>query len=211
MKRIKVLALICCGLLVWGCGSASNNDQGVSFTLVGFFQDLKGDTGLTGLAIPITDITNNEPSGLRTDNVVAAIGLQNNLSGQFVRAQRAYISYNVPGATENPPSTTFPLAAVMGPASEGCSEDIDTTLPGTITGGDKQTANRTFAEIVILPAAVRQWISLNYALLPEPPFVIEASVFARGVTSAGDQLDTNTGTLWIQVTPGVVVGPTSAS
>ncbi len=204
MKKIKLLVLICLASLFVGCGSASNNDQGVSFTLLGFFADNKGETGLVGIPMSLSEMTGSEPSSPGKDNLLISLGLLNGLTGQYIRLQRLYISYDIPGASVAAPSTTFPLAVVIAPSGVSGS-GVKTSLPTAISGATG-AGNPTYLEFSLVPAAIKQWLNFNRMYLPEAPFVIEATVVASGVTSAGDQLDSNPGTIMIYVSPDGQVG-----
>jgi hypothetical protein len=204
MKKLKVLTATLLACFAMGCGSASNNDQGASFTLFGFFSDSDGETGATGYALPLSDLANDEPSGIAENNLVTYLGLQNNLSGQFIRAQRAYYSYVIAGSDIQPPSTSSALSFVLGPVDN----DVDSTLPDPLTGSDGQ-ASTHYAGVPLVPSQIRAWISLHRGSLPEAPFDIEVTVYVRGITSAGDGLDTNPATIFVQATPDIVIPPSA--
>jgi hypothetical protein len=178
-------------LFVTGCGTASNNDQGVSFTNLGFFStDDEGvceDRGIGGLAIPLGSAAGD--GGIT--NGFTCIGIQNNLSGQFIRTDRAMISYFVAGASVQPPSTVVALTTVLGPGSTG----PDSTLPDGV-----KNPSQVIAGFNILPADIRTYISLNRADFPELPFTLIATVTVSGITSAGDRLDSNESSIGIELT-----------
>ena len=235
VSSLKIILSSLLILAVNGCGSASNNDQGVSFTLLGFFADFDGEVGLAGAAVPIGEIlpATTEPGGsLPAENdppvgtvpgatdFVAVVGSQNNLSSQTIRVERAFLTYVIPGSSAQPPSTSVPLTVVLGP-NPGTSQRnpadffpgsraIPTSdLPPGISGEDSQgTPVRAYSQIPLITSSVRTWMNLNRDLLPEPPFQLELSVVLSGVTSAGDRLESNQGTLWISITPETSVPPT---
>src|SRR5690606_15827745 len=95
-----VVALAAIGL---GCGDSARNDQGVSFTFFGWFSDTDGSTGVASVSMPISSTV--ETPGFANDVVLFA-GLQNNLVGQFVRTERMFHSYFVPGASTTIPDTS---------------------------------------------------------------------------------------------------------
>lgn len=199
-----VLSLSLLLLSLTGCGSgSSNNDQGVAFTLLGFFSDFEETAGQVGDTITLSgtdEFSNSSPNeDSQTETAVPVIlGLQNNLSGQFIRADIAYITYFVNGASAQPPSTSVSFSVFLGPASEGNS-----SLPPTIAN-----PNTSFAQIPIVPADIRAWLALNRNDLPEPPFTMTATVYVSGVTSSGDRLDTNQATYFLNVVPDVPIAPT---
>jgi hypothetical protein len=200
-KLLKTSFLVVTLSAFIGCGSATNNDQGVTFTFLGFFSDSAGATGLSGTSVAYSDVT-SEPGGFAADaiSVLAFIGVQNNLSGQFIRLQRAYISYTIPGTNLLPPSTSQVLSGTLTPVDNA----VGSSLPDPLKTGK----NVKYIQIAVLPPQVRTWISLQRESLPEAPFDIEATVFAHGVTSAGDQVDTNEGGLRIRILPDDVIPPT---
>lgn len=178
-----------------GCGSASNNDQGVSFTNLGFFApDEEGvcqpDVGLTGLAINFS--SQSEP-GFGSEFGGACVGVANNMISQSVRTQRIRTDYIINGASENPPSTLQAFTAFLNPV------EVSST-PSVATGGGETAGSGATAQglgsfvvggFVAVPAEVRSWMILNRAKLPELPFTMTITTTIFGITSAGDQLETN--------------------
>lgn len=146
-------------LTMMGCGGngASNNDQGISVTLLGLFQTATSQatgggttnnlTGCGQLPQPLSagfislGQTMPQPSatpgttstsGLSMDPsgaVYAIVGVQNNLYGQVFRADRVLLEYYIPGSSVQPPSTNVALNMLAGPAEAG-------TQGGTNTGGN---------------------------------------------------------------------------
>jgi len=163
----------------------------VSFTNLGFFSiDDEGvceDTGIGGLAVSLGTATGD--GGVT--NGFTCIGLQNNLSSQFVRSDRALISYFVPGASEQPPSTVVALTTVLGPGSTG----PDSSLPDGV-----KNESKVITGLNIFPSDIRTYISLNRGSFPELPFTMIATVTVSGITSAGDRLDSNEASIGIEVT-----------
>ena len=179
-------------LAMVGCGSASNDDQGVSFTNLGFFS-VDTETNAceeTGVSSAIVSIGTSAGSNALT-GASLCIGLQNNLSGQFIRSERATITYSIPGAALQPPSAVVPVSAIMGPGSAGAS----TSLPDGVTN-----ESRVISGILLLPAETLRFLSVNRGALPRAPYTMVASAAVTGVTSAGDSLETNPAEIAIQVT-----------
>lgn len=196
-----------------GCGSASNNDQGVSFSLLGYFSELPATddttlpTQLTGLSMTLSDPSDESPpsgSNFGSGTVIAVVGIQNNLVAQFMRTDQIFFEYNVPGAAAQPPSTNYPLSITLGAADSSSVTPPNSTLPG----GFADVSNRGFAQVTVIPAEIRQWLTLNRDLLPSRPFVMAVRTTVTGVTSAGDRLDTNPADLIVQVADDTVVTPT---
>lgn len=281
MKKIttvyKLIAAVTPILLAAGCGGngAANNDQGASVTLLGFYSSLPAPGGGGGGAgagggtfgngatcssptQPLNYLTfrlgqaqpepdSNEPSS----GITATIGVQNNLIGQFFRADRTLLSYYIPGATSQPPDTNAPLALLAGPASLGSGAGGVAGNQGNAggagqggtggtggtggaaggTGGGASNAsnnlrrpahtslppsfsnvcNQAYAQTLLVPAAVREWMNFNRESLPEPPFSMEVYVTVSGLSSGGNRIDTNTAAMAIEVLPEVYVAPTAGS
>lgn len=187
LSRRFLRPLIGLGLaaVVLGCGSTTNNDQGVSFLNLGFFgvdEDGQcGDSGITGA---------NFALGSAAQSLNVCVGLQNNLSGQFIQSNRATISYFIPGAATQPPTTVVPLAAILGPGSDGAS----TTLPDGVNN-----PSQVVAGITLVTTDLWNYLVLNERNLPNFPYTMLATVTVSGITSAGDRLDTNSMDIGISV------------
>lgn len=205
-------------LLISGCGSSgTNNDQGVAFTLLGFFpntiieDELPGceeiPAGLLGVSVPLSSDTEGVGS---TGGTLAVLGLQNNLSGQFIRTERVFLEYNIPGATRQPPSTSEVSTQTISPfnGEDGEGSSINTTLPGGFAQAD---CNKTYGQFWVVAPEVMQWISLNRNALPEPPFKGSVRVTVTGISSSGDRYTTNPADLEIVFTTDNVVIPSSGS
>jgi len=179
MKRIaKCLLAIVAATALWSCGSASNNDQGVSFTLFGFFTSETGGTGEVGANVPLSTRSEGNQGFIAT-----YYGLQNNMTGVGIRTQRAMISYYVEGSTIQPPDTTQAVAALMGPSGSA----LGSSLPPGFANGK----NIAYAGVPIVPPDIMAWLNLNRASLPELPFQMTVRTYITGITTAGDRLDTN--------------------
>ena len=210
----NVLAGLAVGLAVVGCGSSTNNDQGASFTLLGYFAELPASGGselpvqLTGLSILLSDTETDEtpPSGnnLGAGTVLAVVGVQSNLTQQALRTDQVFFEYNIPGASAQPPTTNYALSMTLGPADSRVPATPSSTLPGGFIG----VSNRGFAQVPVIPAEIRQWMSLNRNSLPERPFVMTVRTVVTGVGTAGDRWDTNAADLFVQVNDDTIITPT---
>lgn len=238
---VPMLAMIGCG----GNG-ASSNDQGVSVTLLGLFQSTQSQSGtgtgsstnnLTGcgqlpqpLAAGFISLGQTMPQPTATPNassstgllvdpsgaVYAVVGVQNNMYGQFFRADRILLEYFIPGASVQPPSTNVALNLLAGPAEAGTQGG---TAAGAVTGGIRrpnitslpptfnQVCNRAFAHVPIIPAPIREWLNFNAGQLPETPFDLEIVVTVTGLASGGNRYDTNQGLFTLNVVPEILVVP----
>lgn len=156
-----------------------------------------------------------DPSGA----VYAVVGVQNNMYGQFFRADRILLEYYIPGASVQPPSTNVALNLLAGPAESGTQGGAAAAVTGGIRRPNitslpptfNQICNRAFAHVPIIPAPIREWLNFNAGQLPETPFDLEIVVTLTGLASGGNRYDTNQGLFTINVVPEIpVVPPTPA-
>lgn len=182
-SRVLVSGLLLGSSLVAmsGCGNGGSNDQGVAFTLNGFFTDSTAATGTTGSVATF---------GSSVGTI--AVQVQNNLIGQGIRFRRLYLSYNIPGSGISLPSTSVGLTGVLGPvecsAGPAVPECVDTTLPPAF-----MQANINTAEFNPVPGVINDYLVLNRNSLPQLPFSMEITVVAEGITTGGDTLLSNEG------------------
>ena len=224
MKLRKLITSSAAALLisgVLGCGGASN-DQGVAFTFLGYFApddtggcDSATDTGISGVVVGLSnsDFTGATPGDLEgVPENTASIGcarVQNNISTVGIRVQRVFLSYRVEGATEQPPSTSFPLGVVLGPGPTGGVAGSLTSPSSSLPPGFAGVGNVSTAAVALISPEVFTWLNLNRAQLPEPPFTMVVTSYVVGITTAGDQLTTNPVDLYVQVTPDLQIPPAS--
>jgi hypothetical protein len=191
------------------CGSGGgSNDQGVSFTALGFFgTDDEGvcdpEVGSSGTVIPISGLVlGNNTSDALISSAFTCIGFQNNMTTQSVRTQRVNLEYYIEGAAEQPPSTQVAFGVVLGRVQVDGSSGGDTSDQLVVGSGSGIVApNSIVAGIAIMPAEIRSWISLNRGILPEAPFVMVATATAVGITSAGNDIRSNPIDYFIEVAP----------
>lgn len=227
--RLSLLALLAATLSLTACGGGgSNNDQGISFQALGFYAQSE-DGEIVPIGSSSTTISFDTTSSENTGNEAtvpldnALIGLRNNLTGQTINTQRVFLSYIIGGATIQPPSTHYPMTRVLSPSSnndigigeggESGGVSVDTTLPPAVIDTADENAGPViyYHAVRLVPSEVSTWINLNRGSLPEPPFSMEVTVTVRGVTSAGDTLETNPATLLVVVGPDVPIPPSSSS
>ena len=60
----------------------------------------------------------------------------------------------------------------------------------------------------MIPAEIRQWMSLNRNSVPERAFVMTVRTVVSGVGTAGDRCDTNGADLFVQVNDDTIITPT---
>lgn len=206
----RLLAGVVIGAALVSCGSSSN-DQGMSFTLLGYFQS-SGTEGtvppvLSGASIVISDPNDEAPPS--ADNfgggtVLAYVGIQNNIVTQTLRADQSLFEYNVPGAAAQPPTTNYPLSITLGPGTSSSTTPPTSSLPGSFQG----FPNSAYVQVPIISADIRAWMNLNRDLLPDRPFIMTVRTTISGVTSAGDRLDSNPADLFVQVNDDAIIAPT---
>ena len=181
LVRFILGTLIVTGLV--SCGSS--NDQGVVFTLLGTYTGSDCSTGLTGASLPLGDTISTD-GGAFGGGLIAALQVQNNLAGQALRVEAVNISYEVPGASSQPPSTieAFP-ASLLGPA------DIDGEIQTSLPSSFGSVSNTACGEVSVITGAVEQYLILNKTSLPELPFTLIATITVTGVSTSGERYTTN--------------------
>lgn len=231
MRSIKktaksiLAATAICGSLFWatGCGDSTSNDNGVAFTFLGWFIEVdqqivpvsSSATPLSGDSTGSSDLEIANPGFVSAPRLLA--GLKNGLIGQFIRTERLFFSYHVPGASVNPPDSSVSIPGTLFPASDGVETDLPSTLPDSFdvdgaeaaAGAEAAVANYLFKSASLIPPAVREYMVLNKSQFPEPPFVLVVSAFAEGVTSAGQRIQSNSIEFDIVVEPDVIIAPTA--
>ncbi len=203
-------------LLLGGCGSASN-DQGVSFTLVGFgAYDIDETTQRVTcledeftnlLTVPLSDGTESTPN-----TIFSCLVVQHSMPAVTVRTEVVNLSYQIAGASIQPPSTTTRGTIVLPSAKTSDSAGSTGGTSGTsgTSGGTGTVTNfvsKASIPVNIVPPSIREWLSLNRNSLPEAPYSMDIIVSVTGVTSAGDQLTTNEAYLQSTVVQDVPVDP----
>lgn len=215
MSRNRVLtAVLGVAVAFYGCGG-TNNDQGVTFNHLGYFSTFEGaascdslPAGLLQISVPLGLVNRGDPfenpdfSQIPSDtldgSVRAVVGFQNHLSGQGMSVRRALLSYFIPGATEQPPTTTVALNGTLGPADElGTGGTFDSTLPPSFAGREQCG----LSTIAIVPPAVFRWILFNQDKLPETPFLMEVTSTIIASSTSGNEYESNPQTLSVVFTP----------
>ncbi len=209
-KKISILISLASITALASCGGSSNNDQGTSFTAFGFFKDSTGDAGDAGNILPLfTDVSPTQTDGLYATTF---IGVQNNLSSQFIRVDRIDCRYEVEGSFIEVPNDSFPSNIVLGalPSTD------QTTTPTT---GTNTISNQGYSEFIVVSPDIYSFLNNNKSYLPELPFRMTATCDATGVTQAGDVLTSNPLNYFVQfvdqsecctgtgATPGFQTGP----
>lgn len=186
-------------LAMLGCGSATNNDQGVSFTMLGYSVANTATTPAAGGSAVACSTAPNLSGGVfalgqvgetsgSSGQVVAGVVVQNNLTTQFIRTQSIHLEYIIPGASSQPPTTAIPYGGVVAKAG------------GLMCG-----------VVPVVPAPIVSWMSLNRNSLPETPFMLIVRGQVTGTTVAGDVLTSNPVDIGFTVVTDNVIPPVGAT
>jgi len=188
-KQTVAIMVLAALTFMAGCGGSSN-DQGVTFTALGFFQVTEEDGALE---INPDVIISGIGTVMGAQSARVAIGLQNNLCCQFIRTERVQFSYEIPGVGVRPPDTAVTIGGIIRPTPGGVVEDGDgagsqSSLPdGFITG----EASINYYTLRPVRTEIGEWLLFNKNQLPATPFDMIVTATATGVTSAGNRLQTN--------------------
>ena len=189
------------GLMVAGCGdNGGNNDNGVSFRAVGFFQGtLQGGrcqvpTASSAIADQSNDLPLDSPaldSGYPANIFFcrAFLWLENNFATQAVVVNNLDLVYEIPGARIGIPSTSVPIGArilPIPPATTDQSSGQTTTSPF-----GPQNVYIGQPEAQLIPASLVLFLRQNRQVLPQLPYPMVIHVTAHGQTDAGDSLTSN--------------------
>lgn len=203
IKAKKILSVLGASLIVsagvYGCGKASNNDQGASFTNEAYWLFVENEW----LMINEATVRSNVDSNFDKVNngaigsppaVHVAMKVGNKLTNQFINVKRVDCSYQLPGAD---PSLVIPndsaLVSVYLPHAEYkrpmVVQDVD-VHPDDIDNGEVVHSSQ-HVYFPIASAQLYQYLSVNRNSLPELPYTVIATCAAVGVSQAGDTLTTN--------------------
>lgn len=215
----KAKFLIATGVLaavlgVTGCGGGSNNNQGASFTFLGWNavnedNECQLDTFIDAIVVPISDgVVEGADIGVFTCAVA-----QNNMCSQAVRVNRAILEYQIDGASKQPPTTTVAMGATFGaqqcdttarPPGSAFPGGPKSSLPPGLQGsaeGEGGVAQQRGITVNTVPPQIREFLSTNRAYLPEPPFNMTITATLAGVTTSGQAFNSNPLSLNAVVTP----------
>lgn len=202
---------------VLGCGSSTtNNDQGASFSALGFFQLAEDGTstgdpkGLSGFN---TSLSSDSAASGYARQSTALLGLENRLRFSFIRVTKVDCDYFVPGASIPIPSDSFATNGFIGASpdiggpqiggtggsggvggtggSSGSSTDTASTS-NAVTGGNATGAGtKQYVTIQTISPSIFGYLNSNRNALPEYPFQLQILCTATGITNAGKVLETN--------------------
>jgi hypothetical protein len=178
------------------CGDSTRNNQGTSFTFLGWYQpelDEDGNPDPQGEPEAVTGLyySLDNPAV----DFTAYAGIQNNLYGEALRVQRIHYNYEVIGSSIQVPSTEVVINWFLGPSVDNSNGafDQESTLPDSFQGGDEgeDFSPKGYVEVPMLPAALKNFLSLNRNRLPQTPFSLVVRSSASGVSTAGRQMRSN--------------------
>lgn len=206
-------------VLLAGCGSSSNNDQGVAFSLLGFNPAANGtcqlDVFTNDVVVPISSGSTVESDSFSDIGIGFCVQLQNFMSTQGIRVDRLILSYDVVGANVNPPNTTVAIGSVLGPVQgdDGGDPNFVAGIGGAVASTSTLPDGYNVSQIASIPVRwvpveIRQWLALNRNLLPEPPFNMTITARASGVTTSGQRIVSNEAVINGIVTIDNPIGPT---
>lgn len=156
-QRLAVGALLASSLMLGCGGGGANNDQGVSFQLIGFAatpcgggQGGQGGGGgqVAGQSEIVVFLSEGFESQDEADfDTTTCAQLQNNMTTQFVRTERVFVEYYVEGATKQPPSTSSLLPVSLAPIGGVNGVGVG----GGAQGGEGQVGQPTGSGAVFPP------------------------------------------------------------
>lgn len=225
--RALFVALLASIPMLVGCGDSAHNDQGMSFTALGWFEvppqiendfEIQEDGTIVitsiGTSQNISDqatstsvaLSEDIESSADTGAITGILGLQNNMAFQYVRVERAYHEYYIPGASIQPPATSVGVNVLMGSSSEN-EEALGFNASSSIPGSFEANPNEVYPPAVIVTPEVRSFINLNIDKMPEPPFVMIVTTVIEGVTGSGKRVRSNPIMFDVYWTPANVITP----
>jgi len=199
--RKQIIVAACLALV--GCGGGGSNDNGVSFSFLGVFQEVQeqvapaadtlptldnhpGDTGRTVDLAQIEEIPNDV--NLDGDLDGGFLGMQNNLEAEGINVEGVRVEIVIPGATINPVATDFvSLSIHLGKAKVAEGET---------------SSNVAFAQTVFVAPDVIAFLNQNPNLLPPKPFTMNIVMRLTGTSDSGDSFDSNEVTYSVNVVRG---------
>ncbi len=220
IRKYSIIGIACAAsVIILACGGngAANNDQGVAVTFLGIYgsvptpnQGGAGNTQQGCVQIPVPLAITSLVLGDSSARTTAAVGVQNNLSGQFFRADRIFLDYFIPGAALQPPSTNLLVTVFAGPAEAGSqgggqaggqAGGVVATPVSSLPPTFNRNCNTAFALTSIVPAVITEWLNVNSASLPAAPYILEVTARITGISSSGKVYETNPVFLPIDVLP----------
>jgi len=203
-----IVALSACG------GSGGNNQQGVSFSFLGFYSaaPLTADEELPPPFVATEYFVGGSEgggfSGLESPTVFGCA--LNNMNGQFIRVTDAIYDFRGPFDI---PSTRTAMSMFLGPADgagAGGATGFDSTLPDSFAG-DSAPKSRNCGRLLKVPPSVAQFLALNSGSFAQETFEVEMKVTLSGVTSSGNRVTSNSMSFLLLVTTSSPITPTDGT
>lgn len=217
-NKIKILVVLSAAVAVFStpsCGGGSSNDQGTSFSLFGAFAPGTEDDDLctAGTSGSIIALSSDFGDGNVLQSKIG-LGLQNH-TVSVIRVRRVLLNYFIEGATTQPPVTSLPIGVVLAPGSSNPNSSLPPT-PGTGggTGGESDIpapGNIACAETLVVPPDIQAYLNFNRNSLPALPYTMHVEMRVAGITSAGDEIESNPLDYFVQVTEDTIINPIGGS
>ena len=181
-------------LFVTGCGDGGDNDNGIAFRAVGFFQGEVQDGRCTvpTAAQAIADQSQNLPlDSASVDSGYPAgvffcrayLWLENNLLNQAIVVDRLDFEYEIPGSRIGLPTHSSSVGIRVNPANASPDSSPSPFGPPNVYIG--------LPEAQIVPASVVLFLRQNRQTLPQLPYTMIVKVTAHARSDAGQGLTSN--------------------
>jgi len=188
-----MLALVV-GVGVFGCGDSGDNDNGIAFRAVGFFQgELQDDK----CQVPVANkAISDQSQNLTLDSALVDSGypadvffcraylwLENNLVNQALLVNRLDFEYEIPGSRIGLPAHSSSVGIRINPASNAQNAPPSPFGPTNVYIG--------LPEAQIVPASLVLFLRQNRQTLPQLPYTMIVKMTASGRSDAGQNLTSN--------------------
>lgn len=188
----RILGLVLVGgLLVSSCGDGNDNDNGIAFRAVGFFQGTFSDGKCTvpTISSAIADQSNNLAlEDARVDSGYPAgaffcrayLWLENNLVRQAIVVDRLDFEYEIPGSRIGLPEHSSSIGIRINPTDSTAASPFG--APNVYIG---------LPEAQIVPASVVLFLRQNRQSLPQLPYTMIVKVTAHARSDTGQSYTSN--------------------
>ena len=202
--RIVMMALIV-GVLVVGCGDSNNdNDNGIAFRAVGFFQGqlqenrCQTPTASNAIADQSENLTLDSPlvdSGYPAGVFFcrAYLWLENNLVKQALVVDRLDFEYEIPGSRIGVPAHSSSVGIRINPAPVATSDNPPPGTPSPPPDSPFGPPNVYIGlpEAQLVPASLVLFLRQNRQTLPQLPYTMIVKMTAHANSDAGQSLTSN--------------------
>jgi hypothetical protein len=210
MRKRIITTTVCVAatcLTLVGCGgSGGSNDNGVSFSFLGVFQEVQEQVAPSADTFPTIDNNPGDTGRIVDLSQIQAIpndingdgdadggflGMENKLAGESLNVEGVNVKIVIPGAVINPVLTDFVALGIrLGPAQ--------------VAQGETAT-NEAFAQTFFVPPDDIAFLNQNPSLLPPKPFTMNVVMRLTGTSDSGDSFDSNEFTYTVTVVPSTLV------